>query len=41
MITQEQASKLIKKAIKHKQESTIRFETWLRERGIQGNVVTL
>ena len=40
-ITKENAINALKKALAHKKESTERFEEWLREKGIEGNVLSL
>ena len=40
-ITKEDAMKAFKKALAHKKESKNQFERWLRERGVEGKVVTL
>ncbi len=40
-ITKEDAMKAFKKALAHKKEAKNQFERWLRERGVEGNVVTL
>ena len=40
-ITKEDAMKAFKKALAHKKEAKNQFERWLRERGVEGKVVTL
>ena len=40
-ITKEDAMKAFKKALDHKKEAKNQFERWLRERGVEGKVVTL
>ena len=40
-ITKEDAMKAFKKALAHKKEAKNQFERWLRERGVEGQVVTL
>ena len=39
--TREKALEALKKALEHKKEATQSFEYWLREKGIEGKVVTL
>ena len=39
--TKENAMKAFKKALAHKKEAKNQFERWLRERGVEGKVVTL
>ena len=40
-ITKEDAMKAFKKGLAHKKEAKNQFERWLRERGVEGKVVTL
>jgi peptidyl-tRNA hydrolase len=40
-IKKEAALAAFKKAIRHKKEASKWFEKWLKERGIEGKVVTL
>lgn len=40
-ISKEDALKAWKKALAHKKEARVQFENWLRERGVEGKVVTL
>ena len=40
-ITKENAINAIKKALEHKKESTLKFEQWLQEKGVEGKVMTL
>lgn len=40
-ISKEEALKAWKKALEHKKEARSQFEKWLRERGIEGKVVSL
>ena len=40
-ITRENAVNAFKKALEHKKAATSSFEKWLREKGIEGKVVTL
>jgi len=41
VVTKEDAMKAFKKALAHKKEAKEQFERWLRERGVEGKVVTL
>ena len=40
-ITREMAVNALKKAIEHKKEAKQWFEMWMKEKGIEGKVVTL
>ena len=40
-ITKEDAMKAFNKVLAHKKEAKNQFECWLRERGVEGKVVTL
>ena len=40
-ITKDKATSALRKAIEHKKEAKLKFEQWLRERGIEGNVVAV
>ncbi len=40
-MTTDNAKKALKKALEHKKEAKQKFERWLKEKGIEGNVVTV
>ena len=40
-ITKENAISALKKALEHKKEAKSKFENWLQEKGVEGNVVAL
>ena len=39
--TKENMINALKKALEHKQEAKLKFEQWLQERGIEGDVVAV